>query len=49
MTSARWEGEGTLRDGGMAMSAFPRLAQVVLDTIDARRLAEFYGFHCRPR
>jgi hypothetical protein len=31
------------------MSPFPRLAQVVLDTTDARRLAEFYreflGFH----
>jgi len=34
------------------MSGFPRLAQVVLDTTDARRLAEFYrellGFHYRP-
>lgn len=34
------------------MSTFPRLAQVVLDTTDARRLAEFYreflGFHYRP-
>jgi catechol-2,3-dioxygenase len=34
------------------MSPFPRLAQVVLDTTDARRLAEFYreflGFHYRP-
>jgi catechol 2,3-dioxygenase-like lactoylglutathione lyase family enzyme len=37
---------------GPAMSTFPRLAQVVLDTTDARRLAEFYreflGFHYRP-
>jgi len=34
------------------MSGFPRLTQVVLDTTDARRLAEFYrellGFHYRP-
>jgi catechol 2,3-dioxygenase-like lactoylglutathione lyase family enzyme len=34
------------------MSPFPRLAQVVLDTTDARRLAEFYreflGFRYRP-
>jgi catechol 2,3-dioxygenase-like lactoylglutathione lyase family enzyme len=34
------------------MSGFPRLLQVVLDTTDARRLAEFYrellGFHYRP-
>jgi catechol 2,3-dioxygenase-like lactoylglutathione lyase family enzyme len=34
------------------MNPFPRLAQVVLDTTDARRLAEFYreflGFHYRP-
>lgn len=34
------------------MSNFPRLAQVVLDTTDARRLAEFYrqflGFRYRP-
>ncbi len=34
------------------MSEFPRLAQVVLDTTDARRLAEFYreflGYHYRP-
>jgi catechol 2,3-dioxygenase-like lactoylglutathione lyase family enzyme len=33
------------------ISHFPRLAQVVLDTADARRLAEFYrellGFHYR--
>ncbi len=34
------------------MTAFPRYAQVVLDTTDARRLAEFYrqllGFAYRP-
>jgi catechol-2,3-dioxygenase len=34
------------------VTAFPRLAQVVLDTTDARRLAEFYrkflGFAYRP-
>ena len=34
------------------MSPFPRLAQVVLDTTDARRLAEFYreflGYRYRP-
>jgi catechol 2,3-dioxygenase-like lactoylglutathione lyase family enzyme len=34
------------------MNTFPRLAQVVLDTTDARRLAEFYreflGFRYRP-
>ena len=34
------------------MNEFPRFAQVVLDTTDARRLAEFYrkflGFHYRP-
>jgi catechol 2,3-dioxygenase-like lactoylglutathione lyase family enzyme len=34
------------------MSSFPRLAQVVLDTADARRLAEFYreflGYRYRP-
>jgi len=34
------------------VSPYPRLAQVVLDTTDARRLAEFYreflGFHYRP-
>jgi hypothetical protein len=34
------------------MSEFPRLAQVVLDTTNARRLAEFYreflGYHYRP-
>ncbi len=34
------------------MTTFPRLAQVVLDTTDARRLAEFYraflGYHYRP-
>jgi len=34
------------------MSAFPVLAQVVLDTTDPRRLAEFYreflGYHYRP-
>ena len=34
------------------MSDFPRLAQVVLDTTDARRLAEFYrqflGYQYRP-
>jgi uncharacterized glyoxalase superfamily protein PhnB len=34
------------------MSSVPRLAQVVLDTTDPRRLAEFYreffGYHYRP-
>jgi catechol-2,3-dioxygenase len=34
------------------MTEFPHLAQVVLDTTDARRLAEFYreflGYHYRP-
>jgi catechol-2,3-dioxygenase len=34
------------------MTSFPRLAQVVLDTTDARRLAEFYreflGYRYRP-
>jgi catechol 2,3-dioxygenase-like lactoylglutathione lyase family enzyme len=37
---------------GQTMSTYPRLAQVVLDTTDARRLAEFYreflGFRYRP-